>query len=363
MKVAPIQGATEAQQKDNFKDFVETIGNFFDELARGPRADRNYTLPVAFTRTNFIVRKRVNGEKLIYVEVLNGNRVPAEGDTFFSYNIESERACELEVISTVGNWILSRNKTCQRFNDIAPGDYLVPKTVANEQIWRRRYSNDYLALWIQKGNTDMSIAGTDYNGSNFRYGARVAMDLSSISRAQLNYGVGRNDLSKASSGVEGGFQGNALSSLHVLGRWSERWQQDYEDFTLIPMVGVGTFFEDLQGHPKVRVAGGGITGGFLLKSDVYKTIIDGTLSYCLIGCQATEAGRTTVAEYPNPEILELRVSAKSEILPWSGFGLLTFIEYYSVSAKRAHVTSETLEGRNFKDNYLGFGLGLTYSWK
>ncbi len=355
--------AGEAEQKSTFKEFVNKIGDFFSEVAQGPRVHREYTIPLEFLNTNYVVRRRVADEKLFYVEVLDKKTLPSEGALFYAYNVEDERACELEVISIIDNWLLVRNKTCQRFLDIASGDFLTPKTSSNEQRWRRQYSNDYIALWLQTGDTDMSIAGTDYSGKNLRYGARVAMDLSPISRVQLNYGIGKNDLSKASSGVEGSFQGNSLSSFHVLGRWSEGWQREYKDMTLIPMMGIGTFFENLQGHPQVKVAGGGLTGGFLLKSNRYKTVLDATLSYCLIGCQIGEVGRSLVANYPDPKILEFRVSTKSEILPWPGFGLLTFFEYYSVTAGQANVTSETTQGRGFNNTFMGLGLGLTYSWK
>ncbi len=355
--------AKEAEQKSAFREFVNKIGTFFSEVAQGPRVHREVVIPLEFMKGNFVVRKRVANEKIFYVEALDKSIIPPEGAVLFAYNVEDERACELEVISVVDSWILVRNRTCQRFLDISPGDFLVPKTSENEVRYRRRYSNDYIAGWLQHGETDMSIDGTKYSGKNLRYGARVAMDLSSITRVHLNYGVGKNDLKKASSGVEGSFQGNSLSSFHVLGRWSERWQNEFKDFTLVPMLGIGTFFETLNGHPQVRTAGGGFTGGVFVKSDKYKTVLDATLSYCLIGCEVVEAGRSIVAIYPDPKILELRISAKSEILPWAGFGVLTSLEYYSVTAGSAQIASESTTGRSLKSDFLGFGLGLTYSWK
>lgn len=355
--------AQETKQKSAFREFVNKVSTFFSEVAQGPRVHREAVIPLEFMKGNYVVRKRVADEKLFYVESLDRKTLPAEGAVLFAYNVEDERACELEVISVIDSWFLVRNRSCQRFLDIAPGDFLVAKTEENEQRYRRRYSHDYISGWLQQGDTDMSIDGTKYSGKNLRYGARVAMDLSSITRVHLNYGVGKNDLKKASSGVEGGFQGNSLSSFHVLGRWSERWQNEFKDFTLVPMLGIGTFFETLHGHPQVRTSGGGLTGGVFVKSDRFKTILDATLNYCLIGCQVVEAGRSVVAVYPDPKILELRISAKSEVLPWAGFGVLTSIEYYSVTAGSAQINSETSTGRSLKDSYLGFGLGLTYSWK
>lgn len=348
--------------KAEFKKYINTVGHYLYKISQGPRANQPKVLPDEFKETNYVVRKYLNEGSMLYVQVLNDVPMPKEGDIFYTYILEDRGACELEVVSVIEQWALVSNRSCQRFFLVSPGDYLVLKNNKNARKWKIRHSNDYLALWLQYGQTNMSVGNTKFSGDNFRYGFRAALDLSKISRAQINYGVGKNNLSSASSSVEDNFQGVSYSSFHVLGRWSENWQWDFNKFQLVPMLGIGTVFEKLNGHPKFSASGGGPTFGLLIKSDHYKSVVDATLNYCIIDCKILEVGPDLVAIYKRPTIWEARISAKSNILPWPGLGLLTYTEFYSMSADRAYTNSDNSISRSYKENYWGIGLGITYSW-